>query len=197
MFESKVHNRVGLAVRSLRNFTLGLVPAVWLGGGGKRQVLHNFGDFPGAGVNPNGGLLANGPVYYGVGSGGANFSGAVFQLTPPPRRGVPWTETILYSFAERFTGDAAIPSSELIMDKKGNLYGTALLGGANDVGAVFELSPPVVPGGPWTETVLFSFNGTDGSSPFGRLLRDASGTLYGTTSGGGVGEAGTVFQLAP
>ena len=173
-----------------------LVPHTAPGNPWKRQVLYNFGNFSGDAVNPNAGLLANGSVYYGVGSGGTNFSGAVFQLTPPARRGKPWTETILYSFAERFSGDAAIPSSELIMDKEGNLYGTALLGGANDVGAVYELSPPVVAGDPWTEKVLFSFNGTDGSSPFGRLL-DANGTLYGTTSGGGTGEAGTVFQLAP
>lgn len=174
-----------------------LVPPAVPGDPWKKQVLHDFGSFPGDAVNPNAGLLAKGQVYYGVGSGGANFSGAVFQLTPPARRGLPWTETILYSFAERFSGDAAIPSSELIMDKKGNLYGTALLGGANDVGAVYELSPPVVVGGPWTEKVLFSFNGTNGSSPFGRLLLDASSKLYGTTSGGGAGEAGTVFQLAP
>jgi uncharacterized repeat protein (TIGR03803 family) len=167
------------------------------GGPWKRQVLYNFGSFSGDAVNPNAGLLANGPVYYGVGSGGTNFSGAVFQLAPPTRRGKPWTETILYSFAERFSGDAAIPSSELIMDKKGNLYGTSLLGGTNDVGAVFELSPPVVFGGAWTEKILFSFSGPDGSSPFGRLLLDASGNLYGTASGGGAGEAGAVFELAP
>lgn len=174
-----------------------LVPPTVPGAPWKRQVLYNFGHFAGDAFNPNAGLLANGPVYYGVGSGGTNFSGAVFQLTPPARRGKPWTETILYSFAERFSGDAAIPSSELIMDNQGNLYGTALLGGANDVGAVYELSPPVVAGGPWTEKVLFSFSGTDGSSPFGRLLLDANGTLYGTASGGGAGEAGAVFQLAP
>jgi uncharacterized repeat protein (TIGR03803 family) len=72
-----------------------------------------------------------------------------------------------------------------------------LLGGANDLGAVYELSPPPVAGGPWTEKILFSFSGPDGSSPFGRLLLDASGTLYGTTGGGGAGEAGTVFRLSP
>jgi len=174
-----------------------LVPPVVAGDPFKKLVIYNFGGFPGDAVNPNAGLLANGPVYYGVGSGGANFTGAVFQLTPPTRRGLPWTETILYGFEERGSGDAAFPSSELIMDKKGNLYGTALLGGTNDVGAVYELSPPAVVGGPWTEQVLFSFNGADGSSPAGRLLLDANGTLFGTTDGGGAGEAGTVFQLAP
>ena len=163
----------------------------------KKQVMYNFGNFPSDAVNPNAGLLARGEVYYGVGSGGANLSGAIFRLRPPARRGDPWIETILYSFAERFSGDAAFPSGELITGENGKLYGTALLGGANDVGAVYELSPPAVAGGRWTEKVIFSFDGTNGSSPSGRLLLDASGTLYGTTGGGGASQEGTVFQLAP
>jgi hypothetical protein len=76
------------------------------------------------------------------------------------RHGAPWIETVLYSFAERFSGDAAFPSGELITGKNGKLYGAALLGGANDVGAVYELSPPAVAGSPWTEKVIFSFDGT-------------------------------------
>jgi uncharacterized repeat protein (TIGR03803 family) len=176
-------------------FTL-LPPAV-PGDPWKERVIYNFGNFPGDVENPNAGLLAGEEVYYGVGSGGASFTGAVFQLTPPSRRGKPWTETILYSFAERGSGDAAFPSGELIRDRQGNLYGVALLGGANDQGAVYELSPPVVKGDPWTEKVIFSFGGTDGTLPSGRLLLDASGKLTGTTDGGGAGQAGTVFQLAP
>jgi len=163
----------------------------------KQRVMYNFGNFPGDAVNPNAGLLTKGQAYYGVGSGGANFTGAVFQLMPPARRADPWTETILYSFAERGSGDAGFPSGELIMDKSGNLYGNALLGGANDQGAVYELSPPAVKGNPWTEKVIYSFNGTDGTLPSGRLLLDATGTLYGTADGGGTSGAGNVFQLTP
>ena len=174
-----------------------LLPPAVPGDPWKERVLYNFGNFPGDAVNPNAGLLAKGQVYYGAGSGGANFSGAVFQLTPPARRGDPWTETILYSFAARGSGDAGFPSGELIVDKKGNLYGNALLGGTNDKGAVYEVSPPAVKGDPWTEKVLFSFDGTNGTLPSGRLLLDASGTLFGTTDGGGTGFAGTVFQLVP
>jgi uncharacterized repeat protein (TIGR03803 family) len=83
------------------------------------------------------------------------------------------------------------------MDQSGNLYGTTLLGGAQNVGAVFEVSPPAVPGDPWTEKVLYSFRGPDGSSPGGRLLIDATGALYGTTSGGGTKFSGNVFKLTP
>jgi uncharacterized repeat protein (TIGR03803 family) len=85
----------------------------------------------------------------------------------------------------------------LITDSSGNLYGVTLLGGAHNLGAVYRLSPPTLQGGAWTEKVLFSFSGPDGSSPFGRLLLDKSGTLYGTTSGGGPSQAGTVFMLTP
>ncbi len=173
-----------------------LLPPTAPGGSWKKQVIYSFGNFPGDGVNPNAGLLAARPGFYGVTfGGGANGRGTVFQLTPPSDPGNAWTETILYSFAA--SGDAAFPSSELVMDKNGNLYGTTTLGGANNLGAVYEVSPPAVAGDPWIETVIFSFSGTDGTLPAGHLLLDASGTLYGTTDGGGASAEGTVFQLAP
>jgi uncharacterized repeat protein (TIGR03803 family) len=166
-------------------------------GSNSEKVLYSFGSFPGDGINPNAGLLAgSGGAFFGVTqSGGANGRGTVFQLTPPGTPRGKWTETILHSFTA--AGDAAFPSSELIVDQNGNLYGTTLLGGAQNLGAVFEVSPPVVPGDPWTEKVLYSFHGADGSSPGGRLLLDGSGALYGTSSGGGTRSAGTVFKLTP
>ena len=171
-------------------------PPVNPGGAWAERVIYSFGSFPGDGVNPNHGLLAAHPGLYGVTSGGGTSNkGTVFQLTPPTAPGGAWTETILYSF--KGSGDAAFPSGELVMDKNGNLYGTTLLGGTNNLGAVYELSPPTAPGNPWTETVLHSFNGTDGTLPGGRLLLDASGTVYGTTSGGGSKSAGTGFTLLP
>jgi len=51
------------------------------------------------------------------------------------------------------------------------------------------------------ETVLYSFcssaNCTDGKGPAAGLIQDAAGNLYGTTPGGGVNGAGTVFELEP
>jgi uncharacterized repeat protein (TIGR03803 family) len=162
---------------------------------GKLRVLYSFGSFVGDGVLPNAGLLASDHVLYGVtGSGGANGRGTIFQLTPPTGGG-DWTETILYNFAP--LPDAAFPSSELVMDQNGNLYGTALQGGANNLGAVYQLSPPAGPGASWTETVIYSFNGDDGTLPSGRLEFDANGTIYGTTDGGGARQEGTVFSLTP
>jgi uncharacterized repeat protein (TIGR03803 family) len=46
------------------------------------------------------------------------------------------------------------------------------------------------------ETVLHEFTGgTDGASPEGRLVMDEAGNFYGTTSAGGVSNAGTVFKV--
>jgi uncharacterized repeat protein (TIGR03803 family) len=68
---------------------------------------------------------------------------------------------------------------------------------------VFELSPPSAPGGPWTETVLYSFTGdTDGMEPVSGVVFDTAGNLYGTTFGGGHttrcrNACGIAFRLSP
>ena len=75
-----------------------------------------------------------------------------------------------------------------------NVYGTTYYGGANGIGAVYELVPR--PTGEWNERVIYSFqNGSDGNSPISNLVRDAAGNLYGTTSEGGLG-SGTIFKLS-
>ena len=90
--------------------------------------------------------------------------------------------------------DGATPLDGLIQDAAGNLYGSTNHGGQNNYGTVFMLTA----GG--TETLLHSFLGplTDGSYPGGgggKLLRDATGNLYGTTLQGGAFNSGTVFRL--
>jgi uncharacterized repeat protein (TIGR03803 family) len=142
-------------------------------------------------------LLGGGPSCYGdLGCG------TVFQLAPPATQGAPWTETVLY----RFTGgsDGGGPFAGLIMDSKGNLYGTTFEGGAfvcrkTRCGTVFELSPPITQGGPWTEVVLYSFGkGSDGTHPVGNLAFGLRGAIFGTTSTGrSKAKYGTVFKLRP
>lgn len=172
------------------------LPPATAGGPWTTRTLYSFGGFTGDGLNPNHGLIAGFGGFAGVTSnGGARRRGTVFLLSPPATSTGTWTETILYSFKP--VPDAAFPSSDLVMDKNGNLYGTALQGGANNLGAIYEISPPAVAGGAWTETVIYSFNGTDGTLPIGRLVLDASGALYGTTAGGGAEFEGTVFKLTP
>lgn len=102
------------------------------------------------------------------------------------------------------------PYASLTPDADSNLYGTTQFGGSGSCvnfegtkigcGTVFRLTPPVTVGGAWTETVLYSFQGIDdGQSPFGGVIFDGSGNLYGTTQYGGsvYGGGGTVFKLSP
>jgi uncharacterized repeat protein (TIGR03803 family) len=94
---------------------------------------------------------------------------------------------VLSSLASLATGN--VPDSTLAIDSQGNLYGTALQGGAYNDGTIFE-----VRAGTNTETVLASFNGTDGQNPEGKLTIDAQGNLYGM-AGGGAGGDGVAFEL--
>jgi uncharacterized repeat protein (TIGR03803 family) len=156
------------------------------------KVLYSFGD---GGDLPFGGVTfdAAGNLYGTGHSGGPHADGFVFELSP----GVDgsWTESELHSFAGPPT-DGFSPTSNLILDGAGNLYGTAEYGGAHGGGIVFELSP--VGDGTWTETILHNFQKDvgDGFQPFGGLIFDQSGNLYGTTISGGATE-GTVYELSP
>ncbi len=102
------------------------------------------------------------------------------------------TETVLYTFSGGVDGSK--PFGTLIQDKKGNLYGTTLEGGSNGYGTVYRLEPPY---GQSNESVLFSFSGADGAYPYGGLIMDKAGNLYGTTSEGGTAGHGVVFKLSP
>jgi uncharacterized repeat protein (TIGR03803 family) len=111
------------------------------------------------------------------------------------------TEKILYNFNAYPHGSQ--PTANLIADASGNLYGTTFVGGAHEFGEVFKLTPNSKGG--WTQTVLYSFKGlTDGQNPYGGLIFDSAGNLYGTTYNGGTGPCngnnygcGTVFKLVP
>lgn len=89
------------------------------------------------------------------------------------------------------TGDGTNPNGDLVLDKSGNLYGTAPVGGAFANGTIFKLSA----GGEFS--VLHSFTGgADGRDPEAGLAIDPStGDLYGTTTGGGSTGWGGVFRL--
>jgi len=102
------------------------------------------------------------------------------------------TEKVLYNFTGTPDGDE--PYAGVVFDVSGNLYGTTHYGGANKDGSVYKLTPGT--GGKWTETVIYSFTGgNDGYSPYGDLIVDASGSLYGTAQQGGTLGHGVVFKL--
>ena len=80
------------------------------------------------------------------------------------------------------------------MDKDGNIYGTTLRGGANNQGTVFKLTNS---NGLWTQTILHDFTGaSDGGAPYGNVVMDSKGNLYGTASTGGQGY-GVVWEITP
>jgi len=69
-------------------------------------------------------------------------------------------------------------------------YGTTSSGGADGYGVVFSLSTS------GTENILHSFaGGKDGAAPYGFLIIDKNGNLYGTTTAGGASGTGTVFEV--
>jgi uncharacterized repeat protein (TIGR03803 family) len=138
------------------------------------------------GDKPQAGLIRDqsGNLYGTTSSGGAANDGTIFELAKGSG-----TITTLASFNG---ANGAAPSTALLMDPSGNLFGTTQLGGSANAGTVFELAQ-----GSQTITMLASFNGTtDGSFPLGALITDQSGNLYGTTSGVGTSSDGTIFELA-
>jgi uncharacterized repeat protein (TIGR03803 family) len=173
-----------LTLTFFRTMTLIVVCAMAL----KAQTLttlHSFGGV-GDGAAPYAGLVGDptGNVYGTTLGGGPEFAGSVFKIanTTTGRK-----ETVLHFFTFADGGD---PQATLIRDKEGNLYGTALLGGAYSYGSVFKVDAI------GKVTVLYSFTGgADGREPVCRLLRDGAGTLYGTTLTGGTSDAGVVFKL--
>lgn len=162
-------------------------------------VLHRFSSKNAKdadGAHPYASLILDGTgnLYGTTNGGGLHGDGIVFELSPNIRGG--WTEKVLHSF-NNDGSDGSNPDSGLIFDSAGNLYGTTLDGGVSNAGTVFELSPNN--GGAWTETVLHSFNyyGRDAAYPYGGVIFDNAGNLYGATFEGGTYYYGTVFELSP
>jgi len=165
-------------------------------------VLYNFGSQAGDGHDPSYGSLIfdqESNLYGTTLSGGAQGSGALFELTAAG------SEKVLYSFGSH-TGDGRDPYAGLTFGNNGNLYGTTVGGGsykcsnAYVCGTVFEVTAA------GTEKVLHSFGNLsgygmgDGTYPFGGVIFDNAGNLYGTTTYGGDLQCGgygcgTVFRL--
>jgi uncharacterized repeat protein (TIGR03803 family) len=162
---------------------------------GTETILHSFrGGAVGDGAAPEGGLIEDkAGNLYGTTYGGSSRSGhpggngTAFKITPNG------TETVM-----RIGGKN--PEAGLVMDDAGNLYGTSGFGGddpfcngngnGEGCGVVFKISPR------GRMTVIHTFHGaTDGAYPFGGLILDQTGNLYGTTWVGGTYDAGTIYKL--
>lgn len=102
--------------------------------------------------------------------------------------------TTLWSFSGP---DGATPYGGVVRDRAGNLYGVTSVGGANNMGRAFELSPPPRTGKTWSMTPVWDFSGPDGNYSQTTLLRDGAGDLYGVMVLGGAANDGVVFRLVP
>jgi uncharacterized repeat protein (TIGR03803 family) len=104
-----------------------------------------------------------------------------------------WKNRVLYTFTNNGGGED--PYAGLITPAKDKFFGTAIEGGSTGGGVAFELS---MHSRHWSETVVHTFGKSgDGSSPYGGLVSDNAGNLFGTTVFGGSGNAGTVYELSP
>ncbi len=157
---------------------------------GNESVLYNFQGSPTDGNGPFASLFRDdgGNLYGTTFFGGSNGAGTVFKLDSTG------LESVLYSFAG--TADGGYPLAGVVVDPKGNLYGTSSAGGnltlcdGAGCGVVFKLSPA------GREVVLHTLDSLDGAGPVGNLL-PYKGYLYGTTTeGGGFGD-GEVFRVQP
>lgn len=147
--------------------------------------LYNFTGSSGGGY-PTAGVVrdAKGDLYGTAFEGGSSGYGVVFKVDASG------TETVLHSFTGGTT-DGEYPYASLLMDKNGNLYGTAAGGGSSGYGVVFKVDTS------GNETLLHSFAGgtTDGCYTHNGLIEDRSGNLYGLTDSCGSSDNGTIFKL--
>jgi len=169
---------------------------------GKLTLLYAFQGAP-DGNEPNGPVVLDkaGNLY------GVTWVGGDSSACPPSGCGTVYKidktgkETVLHKFS---LADGFLPYGTLVLDSKGNLYGTTFAGGAScpvsGCGTVYKLDKK------GKETVLYSFTGqTDGGFPLAGLVRDEAGNLYGTAYNGGYTKTGlcfpsgcgVVFKLTP
>ncbi len=156
-------------------------------------VIHTFTGQGDGGLPSTGLTLGAGGSLYGTTSIGSLGYGSVFKLK---QSGSGWILTPLYNFEGG--SDGIGPQTRVAIAQDGTLYGATYQGGegtcpgsgGNGCGTIFHLRPPSTAPrsvlAPWNETVLYRFTGgSDGGAPDGDITFDQSGSIYGTTSGGG------------
>ena len=164
-----------------------------IGPHGGFTVLYNFkGLDDGFGPGNPVAVDSNGNLYGDTPDGGKHGLGVVYELSHVGNR---WVLTVLHAFSGRNDG-ATGSLGPLLVDSAGNVFGVTETAGLHQAGNVFEISP----GSNNTHTfkVLYQFKGTpDAAFPYGGVIADGSGDLYGTTYFGGATGNGTVYELIP
>jgi len=161
------------------------------GGSWTQSVIHYFsggndGSGPGSGLT----FDQHGNLYGMTPTGGAYGLGVVYQLRPQTNGG--WRLNVVHAFTGGDDGSSG-SAGRLILDRAGNLYGVTTVGGANGDGVAFEITRSL---NGWTLLPLYAFKDQpDGALPYGGLIFDRAGDLYGTTYYAGVYDVGTVYKL--
>jgi uncharacterized repeat protein (TIGR03803 family) len=156
-----------------------------------QTVIHQFtggsdGSGPGSGLT----FDVHGNLYGMTPTGGTYGLGTVYQLQPQTNG--TWNLNVIHTFTGGNDGSSG-SAGRLILDRAGNLYGVTTVGGANGKGIVFEITQT---NGTWALTPLYAFKDQpDGALPYGGLIFDKGGNLYGTTYYAGVHDWGTVYKL--
>ncbi len=160
---------------------------------GNLYGIHAFtGGDDGSGPGARVAVDPQGNVYGMTPTGGAFGLGTIYQLHP--RANGNYTFKVIHTFTGGTDGSSGSAGKMIL--RNGYFYGAATTGGAFGSGTVFELTP--TPTGEWDFRTLYSFRGQpDGVFPYGALLFDRSGNIFGTTYYGGVNGLGAVYQLAP
>ena len=159
------------------------------GGTWTQTVIHAFTGADGSGPGSRVTLDGRGNVYGMAPTGGADGLGTIYQLHP--RSNGRWAFRVIHDFTGGSDGSSG--SAGKMVFRGGSLYGAATTGGAG-YGTVFELRPTDTGG--WNFRTLYEFQGApDGSFPYGALLFDQSGHIYGTTYYGGADGLGSIYEL--
>jgi len=163
------------------------------GGVWTQTVLHAFsGGSDGSGPGSRLTIDGKGDVYGMAPIGGAYGAGTIYQLHQA--RNGSWRFRVIHDFTGGVDGSNG--SAGQMISRGGHLYGAATTGGAYGSGTVFQLTP--TPAGKWDFQVIYSFQGQpDAGFPYGGLLFDSAGNLYGTTYYDGANDLGSVYQLTP
>ena len=162
------------------------------GGTWTQSVIHAFtggddGSGPGARVTVD----QSGNVYGMAPTGGAYGLGTIYKIH---QVGGAWDFRVIHAFTGGADGSSG--SAGRMILRKGSLYGAATAGGNHGSGVVFQLTQSGAAG--WNFRTIYSFQGQpDGSFPYGALLFDSSGNIYGTTYYGGANGIGAVYKLSP
>ena len=167
----------------------------------KPVVLYSFSGSP-DGAEPMSGVVYQAPnTDLGFGTtlmgGDANNDGTVYGLTEGKKN--VWKESVLYTFKGANYSDGSEPAGITGIIERSqqapDAIVTTVAGGTSNNGTVVELTPSSSV--PWTERFIYSFRGTpDGANPYGPVIADKAGNLYGTTSAGGKSGAGTVYRMS-